>query len=1208
MNIRFYKALLAFVIALYPLCTVVPIMPFNLNKKLSTTLPIISTVELKTSYSQELVKNQEAFKQRKDQDEKKLTDTIEEINQLTASIKKDLPSASDYESGYFNRKLTLLNERKSILTTIKDEYKKLEDAKNKHLQVIYDFILFLQHLGTQKKELKAIYSWKEARDFQIKIGEHEQKLDQLRKQRDELGRQRDEEKTTLAPLEKQLEGKEQEKSKLLALVKSPDAPGDIHKIKGDHDLIVEELNLLQEKLQLRKFKIEVFEQFIQLKDAEVEFLEHQISQKKDLLSIIEKNVVLDVDDVELARVEANVEYQKAARIKESLDKIIETRKVECDKLGIETGILQNQLKKFEDKATRDEIIYYKILSQFKKTSTHLTLIERELDLLSIKKEQADILATYKEVSYKMVSLKYSLRTKDKELEDILSGVKSQKALVKSQIKTLEERRDGIMQAFVTSSRESESIKHKEEKTKQLNSVKPMSKPTYDSIIQNFQAAQNFLQEQLKMVQEYLAINSDVLMGLSRNANQYDLMIKNINQIRHSEGRWKRSSKAITLEEFVRSLLEAEEFFKQIFWDTPAHFGPGTLLNQLRGIRFKNIFIFLFTAFFFAFLFLLGRKVLFVLLARVRRRLATSRRSISFLYCNLAISLFEFLIENFILLFSWCFISLHIACNFRYIFSSLKFLEGRYYLSLFYLGSIVLFIYLARRFVVRFKELNQKLSFLFFAEKFQDRFLLLISSCCYSTAILIPLRKAFLAYYPTQQTVLPDVIIAAYTLILVIVALLFFSKEDVQKLVPSSTDFMVEVKRYIDKHYYPVFFFLTGLLILANPYIGYSNLAWFLAWAIPSTMVIVYVLLLGHRYIRKYAFSFFMTEEDDEIVDKFEHAKTYYGFFVIFSLIILVVGTFILIARMWGYSFSLLDIWKILADDLAIPIRQNEKLGFVQLLSLVTFIATGFLLSSIADRFMLQKFFDILRTEPGTQNTVSRMLHYTILSLSVLIGFMFIGLEQVIWFSGTFVAAGAALALKDLFADYISGVFVLLERPIEIGSYIRVDKNPDLQGTVQKIDARTTTIMTKLKHSVIIPNRDLVSKVIANWGKGRFAVAFEITILVDYYSSPEKVRMTLLEVVQNHPMILRAPSCIVRLENFEECSLSFLVRAFISSRRVREQWTIAGELRESIFVAFKENGIKFAYPQQRVIHIAGKSQPKNGPIDIVFDQADPPQSV
>ncbi len=343
----------------------------------------------------------------------------------------------------------------------------------------------------------------------------------------------------------------------------------------------------------------------------------------------------------------------------------------------------------------------------------------------------------------------------------------------------------------------------------------------------------------------------------------------------------------------------------------------------------------------------------------------------------------------------------------------------------------------------------------------------------------------------------------------------------------------------------------------------------------------------------------MKEDDEEMAGKFDYAKTYYGFFVIVTFVALLFGAFIIIARMWGFNYTPTDIWHLINQKWVLRLGEHRCLGFVQLFTVVFFIIGGFLTSSLLYRFVLNKIFDILRVEPGSQNTISKIFHYVIVSLSVVLGFIAIEFEALLWYIGTLLAVGLGLALKDILADYVSGFFILIERPIEIGNYVRLDDNPELQGTVHKIDARTTTIMNKLNHSLIISNKDILAKTIANWGKGRFAVGFEVHVTVDYRSNVDEVRKTLQEVIQNNPVILRVPNIIIRLEDFEANALHFLCRAFISSRRVQEQWIIASQIREDIFKAFNAKNIIFGFPQT-VLHVEQFDKKRNT-VTITFDQ-------
>jgi len=337
--------------------------------------------------------------------------------------------------------------------------------------------------------------------------------------------------------------------------------------------------------------------------------------------------------------------------------------------------------------------------------------------------------------------------------------------------------------------------------------------------------------------------------------------------------------------------------------------------------------------------------------------------------------------------------------------------------------------------------------------------------------------------------------------------------------------------------------------------------------------------------------------------KFEHAKTYYGILVISTFLALMLITFILVARIWGYFYTPADLWTLLTEVLVIPIGDRNNLGFIELTWLGGFITASFLISSLIHKFILNKLFDILRTEPGMQNTFSKILHYLIILISTILGFTFIHLAHLLWYIGTSLAVAGGFAIKDIVADYVAGFFVLIERPLEIGNFVKIDRNSDMMGTVHKVDGRTTTIINRLNHTVIIPNKDLIMKQIDNWGKGRFAVGFEVKIMVDFTTDPDLARNTILEVIQANPTILRVPRIIVRLEDLTENALVYLSRSFISSRRVKEQWAIAAEIREEIVKAFYKKNIKFAFPQ-RVVHMGANpdagAKPK-GPIMFNFDQ-------
>jgi len=115
---------------------------------------------------------------------------------------------------------------------------------------------------------------------------------------------------------------------------------------------------------------------------------------------------------------------------------------------------------------------------------------------------------------------------------------------------------------------------------------------------------------------------------------------------------------------------------------------------------------------------------------------------------------------------------------------------------------------------------------------------------------------------------------------------------------------------------------------------------------------------------------------------------------------------------------------------------NNKLGVVQFLTLATFVISGFLTSSLLDKFVLNKLFEILRTETGTQNTISKILHYVIISISCLLGFLSIHLEQFIFLVGGLLGIGLGFALKDVVTDFVAGFFVLMSVQLKLATIFR----------------------------------------------------------------------------------------------------------------------------------------------------------------------------
>ena len=286
----------------------------------------------------------------------------------------------------------------------------------------------------------------------------------------------------------------------------------------------------------------------------------------------------------------------------------------------------------------------------------------------------------------------------------------------------------------------------------------------------------------------------------------------------------------------------------------------------------------------------------------------------------------------------------------------------------------------------------------------------------------------------------------------------------------------------------------------------------------------------------------------------------------------------MIAKIWGAESPLDLISYLLKEKLTINVGDGYKLGFIQLFVFTLFIAGGCVTSTLIEKFVLSKIFDVLRVDIGVQNTVSNVLHYTIVYMVIVIGLMSIQLGWFIIYISTAAVVGIGLASRDLLADLIAGFIILFERPIEIGNFIEFE---DKIGTVQKISPRSTIIKNASQRSIIIPNRELLSKPIINWTYARSNIGFDIEVEISYQNDPDLVKKILTDIIQKESRILRSPNTILRLESFEKSGFKFLIRTYTSSRRVREKWAIASDIRINILREFKKNNIVIPYPHRTI---------------------------
>jgi potassium efflux system protein len=169
--------------------------------------------------------------------------------------------------------------------------------------------------------------------------------------------------------------------------------------------------------------------------------------------------------------------------------------------------------------------------------------------------------------------------------------------------------------------------------------------------------------------------------------------------------------------------------------------------------------------------------------------------------------------------------------------------------------------------------------------------------------------------------------------------------------------------------------------------------------------------------------------------------------------------------------------------------------------------------------------------------------------------------------------GLGFGLQEIFANFFSGLIVLLERPVRVGDIVTVGNTT---GIVSKIRMRATTITNWERQEMIIPNKELMTGTVLNWTLSDTIQRVFIQIGVAYGSDTKKTTELLYQVVKSHPNVLNEPAPAVTFAGFGSSTLNFEVRCFLPNAAVKLATT--HELHTSIDNAFREAGIEMAFPQ------------------------------
>ncbi len=222
--------------------------------------------------------------------------------------------------------------------------------------------------------------------------------------------------------------------------------------------------------------------------------------------------------------------------------------------------------------------------------------------------------------------------------------------------------------------------------------------------------------------------------------------------------------------------------------------------------------------------------------------------------------------------------------------------------------------------------------------------------------------------------------------------------------------------------------------------------------------------------------------------------------------------------------------------------------------------------------------------PSGRYAITSIVRYILVIVGLAMTFSAIGIgwSKVQWLAAA-ITLGLGFGLQEIFANFVSGLIILFERPIRVGDAVTIG---NISGKVSRIQMRATMITDWDRKELIIPNKEFVTGQVINWSLSDTILRILIPVGIAYGSDTRLAYDTLLSAAAAHPNVLKDPEPTARFVLFGESSLDFELRIYIPHPDLFLE--TRHDLLMEIDRRFRDANIEIAFPQ-RDIHIRDIAQ-------------------
>jgi potassium efflux system protein len=269
------------------------------------------------------------------------------------------------------------------------------------------------------------------------------------------------------------------------------------------------------------------------------------------------------------------------------------------------------------------------------------------------------------------------------------------------------------------------------------------------------------------------------------------------------------------------------------------------------------------------------------------------------------------------------------------------------------------------------------------------------------------------------------------------------------------------------------------------------------------------------------------------------------------------------------NFALWDSSQVVdGKEIALHVSVRDALEAFVVLAL-TWVATRNL-PGLLEVGLLRR----LQVDAPTRYAITSITRYVIVFAGTIFGLSMLGLRwsNLQWLAAGF-SVGLGFGMQEIFANFISGLIVLFERPFRIGDVISIG---GVEGTVARIRTRATTIVDWDNKEVVVPNRSFITERLVNWTLSDSTTRVVIKLGIAYRNDPKLAQKLLLEIAAAHPQVLAEPAPTCWMMGFGESTLDFELRVYVAD--IGQRNPVKTELQFRIAEVFAEHGIELAFRQ------------------------------